>query len=382
MSTNARRAAGRRPSRIEGREAVVTTPEHILGFWFPAGLDADEVTHRGNLHMGNVCEHVRIGCALLLALVALTPCPASSQSAAGAHPAVCRIGVNIEDLYDFDLARETFGAVLWLWSLCPSADPAPLETIVFRTALPGLQLGEVHSTLVEGGGLYQYRRVHGTFRHDWDMSRYPFDRHRLVIPFDESDLGAAVVVFEPDVGSSLLSPEVRSRLGEWKLSDLELRATISEEASTYGLPDAEPVGYAHLDAIVHLERTQLLAFFKLTAGVFAAALIAFLSFFIDLRDRGSFNSKLGLLVAVLFAVLINLRASDAAIGDATRLTLVTEVHLVTLALIIVIALAAVRDRRRADHELPVRYPNWPLLTATAGIYVLINVGLVARAAWG
>ena len=123
------------------------------------------------------------------------------------------------------------------------------------------------------------------------MSRYPFDRHRLVIPFDESDLGAAVVVFEPDVGS-FLSPEVRSRLGEWKLSDLELQATVSEETSTYGLPDAEPVGYAHLDAIVHLERTQLLAFFKLTAGVFAAALIAFLSFFID-SDRGSFNSKLG-----------------------------------------------------------------------------------------
>ena len=60
----------------------------------------------------------------------------------------------------------------------------------------------------------------------------------------------------------------------------------------------------------------------------------------------------------------------------------TEVHLVTLALIIVIALASLRDRRRADQELPVRYPNWPLLTATAGIYVLINVGLIARAAWG
>jgi hypothetical protein len=88
----------------------------------------------------------------------------------------------------------------------------------------------------------------GTFRHDWDMSRYPFDRQRLVIPFDESDLSAAIVVFEPDLDSSFLSPEVRSRLGEWQISDLELQATVSEEVSTYGLPDAEPVGYAHLDA--------------------------------------------------------------------------------------------------------------------------------------
>ena len=148
--------------------------------------------------------------------------------------------------------------------------------------------------------------MQGTFRHDWDMRRYPFDRHQLVIPLDESDLSAAVVTFEADVASSFLSPEIRAEFPDWAISDLELRASISEAASTYGLPGAEPVGYAHLDAIVQVARTQLLAFFKLTAGVFAAALIAVLTFFFDPRDRGSFNSKLALLVGVLFAVLINM----------------------------------------------------------------------------
>jgi hypothetical protein len=319
--------------------------------------------------------------AMLLPLFALTPGPASGQPTAGAGPTVCRIGVNIEDLYDFDLAGETFGVVLWLWSLCPSSDLTPLESIVFRTAMPGLQLGDVRSRPLDRGRLYQYRRVQGTFRQDWDMRHYPFDRHRLVIPFDESDLSAAVVIFEADAESSFLSPEIRAELPDWKISDLELRASVSEEASTYGLPDAEPVGYAHLEAIVHLERTQLLAFFKLTAGVFAAALIAVLTFFFDPRHRGSFNSKLALLVGVLFAVLLNMLNSDATIGDASRLTLVTEIHLVALALIVAIALLALRDRRRADDDLPVRYPDWPLLAATAGSYVVINLGLIAHAAW-
>ena len=146
--------------------------------------------------------------ALLLALFALTAGPAGGQSAAGPPARSCRIGVNIEDLYDFNLASDTFGVVLWLWSFCPSRDPRSLETIVFRTAMPGLQLGDVRSTPVDQGGLYQYRRVQGTFRHDWDMRRYPFDRHQLVIPFDESDLGAAVVIFEADAESSFLSPEI------------------------------------------------------------------------------------------------------------------------------------------------------------------------------
>lgn len=320
---------------------------------------------------------------VLLVLLALTPGPARGQPTAAGDPVVCRIGVNIEDLYDFDPNRETFGAVLWLWSLCPSPQPVPLETIFFRTALPGLQLGEVHGTPVDGGGLYQYRRVQGTFRHDWDMSRYPFDRHRLVIPFDESDLGAAVVIFEADIDSSSLAPELRSRLDGWEVPDLELRASVAEESSDYGWPGEQSVGYARLEAIVDLQRTaRLLAFIKPTFGVFAAALMAFLAFFLDPREKGTFGSKLALLVGVLFAVLLNLRAADALIGDTTRLTLVTAVHLVVLVLIVVIALLALRDQRRVERQLPVRHPDRPLLAVTAGIYVLVNLGLVARAAWG
>ena len=319
----------------------------------------------------------------LLALVAVAVAAgrAAGQPAPAADPKVCRVGVNIEDLYDFDLPSETFGAVLWIWSVCPSAEIAPLETITFGTGTPGLQLGELRGAPTGGARHYQYRRVQGAFRHDWDMRRYPFDRHRLVIPIDETELGAKAVIFDADVESSFLSPEIRAELAEWEISDFGLQASISEPPSSYGLPAAERVGYARLEAIVHLQRTQLLAFFKLTLGVFAASMIALLIFFLDPRDRGSFNSRLGLLVGALFAVLLNLRAADATIGDASRLTLVTGIHLIALALIIVIALLALHERRRADQELPVRYPNWPVLGATAGAYLLINVGLVSWAAW-
>jgi hypothetical protein len=317
---------------------------------------------------------------VLLALLAPAPAAARGQPAAADSAVVCRVGVNIEDLYDFDSVRETFGAVLWLWSLCPAPEPAPLESTVLRTALPGLQLERIHSTPVGDGGLYQYRRVQGTFRHDWDMSRYPFDRQRLVIPFDESDLGAGVVIFEADEASAL-EPELLSRVPGWELSALEVRASVADPAVDYGLPGEQ--GYAHLEAAVDLQRTsQLLDFIKPTLGVFAAALIALLAFFLDSRDKGTFATKLALLVGVLFAVLLNLRAADAIIGDATRLTLITEVHLVVLALIAVIALLALRDHRRLERGLPLRYPDRPLLGATAGAYVLINLALVARAAWG
>jgi hypothetical protein len=305
---------------------------------------------------------------------------AHSQPAGGGAPQTCRIGVNIEELYDLDLAGDTFGAVLWLWSLCPSAQPAPLETIALPTGT-SLDLGELRGRPAGDAGYYQYRRIQGTFRHDWDMSHYPFDRQRLVIPIDETDLGSAVVVFEPDIESSFLSASIRTQHEEWDISDLSLDASVSQEPSTYGLPEAEADGYARVEAAVVLERTQTLTFLKLTAGVFAAVLIALLALFLDPRDRGFFSSRLGVLAGVLFGVLLSMRTADAFIGDASRLTLVSKIHLVALGLIIAIAAITLVHHRRLDRGQPVRYPDWPLVAGAAGFYVLITLILVASSAW-
>jgi cbb3-type cytochrome oxidase subunit 3 len=258
---------------------------------------------------------------------------------------------------------------------------SPLETIAFPTASAGLSLGSVKEIDIGDTGHYTYRRVHGTFRHDWEMGRYPFDRQRLVIPIDETHFSAARLVFEPDTAGSFITPDIRDRLREWEISELTLSSGISEETSTYGLPNVQGARYARLEAVVRMERTQFLTFLKLTSGVFAGVFIAFLSFFYDPRDRSSFSNKLGLLVGVLFAVLLSLRTADISIGDTDQLTLVTEIHLLTLVFIVVIALLALRDRRRAERDLPVRHPDWSTLGVVGSLYVLAAAGLVARAAW-
>jgi hypothetical protein len=319
--------------------------------------------------------------ALLVLLAMGGTGPAYGQTAGGS-PAVCRIGVNVEDLYDLEMARDTFGALLWVWSRCPSAELKPLESIEFPTSAGGLNLGPVEGIAVLDGEHYASRRVQGTFRFNWDMDAYPFDRQRVVVPMDESDYGADRLVFEPDVEASFLTPDIRDSLGdEWRVSDLTLEASISEEPSTYGVPGAQDSRYARLEAAFTLERTQLVAFLKLTSGVFAATFIAFITFFYDPNDRGSFGSKLGLLVGVLFAVLVNLRTADASIGDAGDLTLVTKIHLVTLALIVVLAIVALWDRRRMERDEPLRHPDWPKLAVVGGVYVLAMVGLILGAAW-
>ena len=80
-------------------------------------------------------------------------------------------------------------------------------------------------------------------------------------------------------------------------------------------------------------------------------------------------------------MLLSLRNADASIGDVGHLTLVTRIHLVTLALIVVPALVALRDRRRVKRGLQVRRPDRPMLAAVGSLYALIIGGMVLRAAW-
>jgi hypothetical protein len=320
---------------------------------------------------------------VLVALAGVAPGPARGQGAAGAQqPRTCRIGVNIEDLYDIDIARDTFGAVFWIWSLCPaSSELAPLATVACPTATT-ISPGEL--TSIDTGASaerYQYRRVQGVFRHDWDMARYPFDRHRVVIPVDETRDGASVVVFDADAEGSFLTPDILRNRHEWRVTEFAIEASVSEEAETYGLPNIETARYARAEAAFTLTRTGFLTFVKLTAGVFAAAFIALMTFFYDPRDPKGFGGRLGLLVGTLFAVLVNLRTADTVIGDTGRLTLVTEIHLAALALIVVLAALALRDWWRAESLLPVAYPNWLELASTGGLFAVATAGLVARAAW-
>ena len=63
------------------------------------------------------------------------------------------------------------------------------------------------------------------------------------------------------------------------------------------------------------------------------------------------------------------------------MTLVTEIHLLALLLIVVLAVLALRDWWRAERcPNPVAYPNWPELGVTSWLFVAVTASLIARAA--
>ena len=96
------------------------------------------------------------------------PRPASGQTVDD-MPAVCRIGVNIEDLYDLDMARDTFGAILWIWSVCPSADWRRSRAIAFPTASSGPTWGRSKPSMPVPAASTPLGEFRAPFGYNWDM---------------------------------------------------------------------------------------------------------------------------------------------------------------------------------------------------------------------
>ena len=320
----------------------------------------------------------RLAAALVLCVAVLAGLGTREGRAQDGQPVTCRLGANVEAIYDIDIANERFGAEFWLWTLCPNGAVDPLQSVTFPSATR-IAPSPIASVPTGDERVYRYRRIQGTFRQDFDMRAYPFDRQRVVIPIDEFQLGAGSVLFEADP-ASFLTPDSLTNRREWQAGDFALTTSVSEEQETYGLPNVAMARYARAEIAFTLSRVGMLTFVKLSAGVVAAGVIAMMSFFYDGRESKGFTSRMGLLIGALFAVLVNLRTADTALGDMGQMTLVTELHLLTLLLILALAAMALRDWWRAEGALPVEYPNWTQFGWTAALYLLGGACLIGRAA--
>ena len=305
----------------------------------------------------------------------------AAPAAAAEASATCKVGVGVAALYDLEPAEGSFGAGLWLWSLCPTRELAPLARIVLPTARPGVELGPLTGEAV-ADGYYESRQVRGLFRHRWDMRRYPFDSQRLAIRLEEAELGAARLTLAPDTSGSFVAPAVAGELGEWRVGGLRVTTGVGEQVSSYGFPEASPSSYAWLEAEVVIERRGILTFVKLTLPVLAAALFVVLCLHFDPRLPSTFPNQVSILVVVLFSIIVNHRRSDDVIGDVGRLTLVTEIHLATILLTILVAALAFRDLRRVERQQPVRYPDRTAIGATAAGYLGVVTLMILSAALG
>ncbi len=254
---------------------------------------------------------------------------------AGEAPDHYRIGAYIVSLNKLDPARGTFDADLWLWSVGRSPARDPLQSMEFINA--DRVTSRLESSTQRGALVWRQRKISGTFRHNWDLRNFPFDRQTLTIAIEEGMSDANALLYDPDLADTGYRPQ--HELKGWRITGIALRSGVTHYATTFGDPVAAGGSdYAEMQLAVTLTRTSLAAFLNLSAPLYAAFLLTAMSF---LLGSSVVAARMSLLAAALFAVVINIRTTSDMLGGAHGPTLVDELNILGLVAIVAATFATV-----------------------------------------
>jgi hypothetical protein len=322
---------------------------------------------------------MKVSRSILVAAVCTLLAPAIATGAPDSTgPKTCDVGVYLISLQDLNPAQGTFGADFWIWSTCPSKDLRPLDVMDFPTSVRiDTRLA---STFERGDVFWSYVKVSGVFRHPWNMSNYPFDRHALSIVIENTNAPASEFSYRADRAASQPSRDIA--LDGWRLTGFDLEEQTYVYDTTFGDPafaGRKQSDYSRLQVSIPIERTRRLSFLTLVAGVYAAFALSAIAFLL-----GPYNGRrrANLLAGTFFAVVVNQRIAESVIGRTETITLLDEIHLVAMVAIFGIALAGIQAQRLFDRGATEQASRWDIrgLWITCLSYILVNVGLVWLAA--
>lgn len=306
------------------------------------------------------------------------------------QPQSCRLGAYVVGLHDFDLAKKSFNGDLWVWSVCPSKDLKPLESMEFidskKVSLSNSSLLErkdkFGSFSKQDNVYWAQKKVNGDFYHNWDVQNFPFDHHTLEIPIEESVYDTSAFVYIPDLKNSGYKSNLE--LEDWKITSFNLRGEAITYNTTYGDPEIEKgqSTYSRSTILIDIQRKTALSFLKLNAVVYIGFLLSLASYFLNPAQTSLMGAKISAPVGAIFAVVVNQRAAETLLGRSESLTLVDKIHITALLYILLAIVIAVYSRllsEQGDEKRAVRM-NYKSAYIAAASFVVVNVILITHAA--
>jgi hypothetical protein len=289
-------------------------------------------------------------CAAVLILLQL-PAAAEMQGDDGTdrgRPPQVRVGMYLSDVPSVDLREGTFAfdAYLWLvWdaSRFQSTGAADPGSSLPRSPADSYEVMGVHeldTTLVTSRPGYAAFRLQGKVRQQFDLERFPLDEHVLTIRIQDSESEIHKVLLVPDEqGSSARAIEIHG----WKAGAFAPVSATETFSTNFGDPEI-PVGsttvYSSIDFQLPLMHDGWPYFFKLTAALFIATLVAMLAFLIRPTDL---DPRFGLPIGALFAAVASNWMVSEALPDRSGLTLADWLHIASYVAIFLTLLLSVRS---------------------------------------
>ncbi|MBC7686362.1 MAG: hypothetical protein H7176_14200, partial [Bdellovibrionales bacterium] len=178
---------------------------------------------------------------------------------------------------------------------------------------------------------YAAVRVTATMSENWQLEKFPFDRHKSEVFVEESNPLASDLVFVPDVVNSKLGDEIN--LAGWTPSNFNAEVRAKGHHSNCvdpSLPTDARSEFSRFALAMDLHRQSFGRAIKLLSTVLLATAVAFVAFMVKPSDL---DARLGMGVCALFAVAASAFIASSSVPDSGVMTTADAMHMVALAFI-------------------------------------------------
>jgi hypothetical protein len=215
----------------------------------------------------------------------------------------------------------------------------------------------------------------------WRINNFPFDKQKLRFSIENSQFDSKALVFVADTLGKQCDP--RYVLRGWNIDSVRINTGKRIYETTFGDRNIKQprTEYSNYRCTITISRDATGLFWKMFLGMYVSFLIAYMCFYIH---ADSIDSRFGLSVGALFAVVGNKYIIDASLPESSTFTLVDLLHGITLGYIVFIMICNAasltlikRNKIRTAHKFDLVMAQVLFIS-----YVALNAYFISKAIHG
>jgi hypothetical protein len=305
---------------------------------------------------------------------ALPRVPAEAKPSAGAE--VVTVGMYVTRIHELNFRENYFTAEIYVWFRWWKKSLEPYKSFSLVHAREIESKAEPFVTQLPDGQHYAYVKMVAKISHFWDVTEYPLDRHDLTVAIEEDSREDHLIRYDADHENSGSDKKSISIPG-WALVATSTKADVHKYLSNFGdtsIPTNAESRYGRFGLTMHFTREGTLYFMKLFFGIWVAAGISFLAFFIRPQDV---DPRFGVGVAAIFAAVASWYVITASLPDTNVITLADKLIFVTFVFVFgtvmqsTWSLHLVENDREAVSRTADRLARWAFPLAYVAVNALI-----------
>jgi hypothetical protein len=308
-------------------------------------------------------------------IIILTLCSYSVRAQEETRDTVS-VGIYITSIHDIDFKQKEYTVTFWLWLKYKNRKFDFMQNLEVPQAKTVTKSFATIDSSEEQVSMQM--KLQCVMKDNWKIGNFPFDRQKLRLSIENSQYDTRYLIFVADTVGRHFDP--RFTLSGWSIDSCILTTSIKEYETAFGDEelDTPHTEYSAFRVRLSIKRDASGLFWKMFLGMYIAFLIAYICFYIH---PDGIDSRFGLSVGSLFAVIGNKYIIDSALPESSSFTLVDTLHGLTLFFIFSVIASTVWSLQLVKKDQLKKARRFDMIVAQIllVIYVAFNLWFIINA---